>query len=496
LFSILVLSCTAIWPVESAAVDVAFDRLLLGNPWRSVIDDTTMYGPSYARFEGHYWDLFHERKNNTLHDYQQNALLLSTVYRRGSWLVGAELEREHLSLRQENVYTDDDRMTGDRNRKRALGIVGLSFTRGDYPLRVKRFEIIAAAGSNGEFTGFLEVGVAFENWVSVLFKGETFATRLETEEEMYGYMFPFHFPSTTQRALLRADVLPEGPVRVRVWGTYLESSGDGHAVKGLENRIYYESASAGLSVDNGLQLNHRLQVVPRLDKNNKTFLPFRVKGSYRAGRGDLGMRYDGTRYLLLDGLKTENVSIRADFIPRMWLAPYLGWDRLRISHSGRSFFDIWPFVIWDVFTSKRYRIGEFDGNLDTWYAGLGGMLNKGVSTFEWSGRFEWWQNSSDLVWFERIDILFPFFFDYERHDEAPELSPEYAIQLDAVLDLDMSRWVRLRFSGRATVPFSDSGGDSDPAPPGSGGGQPQPSTESGDMTHGGLSATVEWIIGF
>jgi len=207
------------------------------------------------------------------------------------------------------------------------------------------------------------------------------------------------------------------------------------------------------------------------------------------------MRYNGTRYLLLDGIETSNVSIRADVVPRSWFAPYVGWERLRVTHDGQSFFDIWPFVIWDVFTSKRYRIGEFDGYLDSWFVGLGGMLRRGSSTFEWSGRFEWWSGGADLVWFERIDILFPFFFDYERNDESRYLKPQYAVQLEAVLDLDLHRWARFRLSGSAAVPFGDSGDRPDFAPP-TGGGQPPASPDSGDITHGGLSGALEWIIGF
>jgi hypothetical protein len=491
----LALFCTAVWSSRSAAVDIAFERLLLGNPWSSVIDDTTMYGRSWARLGGTYWDLYHERRNNTLHDYQQNTMLLSVVYRSGLWMLGADLQREHLSLQQENVYTDNDKLDGNRYRTHALGMAGLCLDSGGYPFRIRTLELVAGAGSDGEFTGFVEAGIAVDRWVSLLVKGETFSTRLETEEQVSGYAFPFHFPGRTDRVFARADVWPEGDFRVRMWGAYTETSGDGDAVSGLENRIYHESAAAGLAVDHGLRLAHRLQVVPRLTLRPVSLVPFRLQGEYGTGRGDLGMRYNGTRYLLLDGVKTEKISVRLDVVPRSWFAPYLGWERLAVSHNGQSFFDIWPFVIWDVFTSKRYRIGEFDGNLDTWFAGLGGLMERGPTTFEWSGRFEWWQSSADLVWFERIDIVFPFFFDYEQHNESPELNPRYAVQLDAVLDLDIHRWARFRLSGRATVPFGDSGDD--PAPPGGGGGgPPQTPPDTGDMTHGGLTATLEWITGF
>jgi hypothetical protein len=490
----VVLTTALIVPAGASAVEIAFDRLFFGHPWRSVVDDTTAYGSSYVRAEWHYWDLYHERRDESLHDYQQNAALLSAVFRRGVWLLGAEAAREHLSLRQENVYTDNDHLDGSRERAAAVGMVGLFLERGGYPLGVERLDLVGAAGSNGEFIGFVEAGVMFGDWLALLFKGETFETRLETEESVSGYSFPFHFPYRTGRSWLRADILPQGWLHTRAWGCYQRSSGDGHAVKGLENRVYYEAAAAGLSFDHGLQLHHRLQITPRLRKEGSSFPAFRVTGAYRTGRGDLGMRFNGTRYLLLDGLETRNAVVRVDVVPHGWLAPFIGWERLGVTHDGQSFFDIWPFVIWDVFMSKRYRIGEIDGHLDSWFAGLGGMVEWSRSTFEWSGRFEWWQNEADLVWFERIDVLFPFFFDYERHDESLDLKPKYAVQLDAVLDLDLARWARFRLTGNATVPFGDSSADGPgPAPP-DGGAQPPPPQEDKDTTHGGLAGTVEWII--
>jgi hypothetical protein len=102
----------------------------------------------------------------------------------------------------------------------------------------------------------------------------------------------------------------------------------------------------------------------------------------------------------------------------------------------------------------------------------------------------------ELDWLERIDVLFPFFFRYERHSESPDLDTEYALQIDAKLEWRF--WSSaVRFTARATIPFEEeeqAAGGAPTPPPGSGGGGG--SSSGDDSSHGGLLGTVELVIGY
>jgi hypothetical protein len=284
--------------------------------------------------------------------------------------------------------------------------------------------------------------------------------------------------------------------RFRVWGFYETNSGEGEVVQGFENRVWVERGGAGASLDYKLEPSHRLALTPRVLDPGARGPGVRLRAAYTAAEGELGMYYNDVRYLHVDGLEIENPIARLDVVPIDWLSVFGGWERLRAEHHGDSYFDVWPFTIWDIFQARRYRLDDLESTLDTWFVGATGRAESGRFLGELAGRFEWWDSATQLEWLERIDVLFPFFFRYERHEETWDLGTDYALQLDAAL------WWRfgaasVRVSGRATIPFEEgeetSGGGSG-GPPG-GGGTPAPAPGE-DSTHGGLIGTVEMVIGY
>lgn len=481
-------------PGPASAIEVQFERIFTGRPYRSLIDEARHYPRSHARVSLDYWDIYHERDGTTLHDFDQVSASASVLRRHGRALWGVIVTSERLSLQQENVYTDADRLDGERERAGARGVAGYTLE-GELPLALGRIEVVGDAGWDDGFTGCAEAMLQWRERASLLATAYTFASRLETAQTINGVRFPFHFPFRTQGTRARLD-LTAGVIGVRAWGIYEENSGDGDVVSGFENRLWYRRAGGGGSLDYGLAPAGPFDLVPRR-RGDAGRAAARVSASHTWGHGELGMRFDGVRYLFLDGLDTGNTVVRVDVVPWERFGVFGGWERVHAQHEGRSFFDIWPFTIWDVFLAKRYRLGQFDAHLDTWFAGAGGRFRTRRTTVELSGRFEWWRDDTALEWFERVDIVFPFFFEFERHEESPDIDARYAVQLDPAVTFAIGERWELRATGRATIPFktkSDDGGG-DGGGGGGGGPPPAPETESDNKSvHGGLSGTVELIL--
>jgi hypothetical protein len=485
----------ALASTPSFGVDIPFTQLFFGRPFRALLDDAPHYPRSYVSVEYSYWDIYYERRGTRLHDYHQNAGLVTAIYRRHAAWLGAAGWRDDLSLEQDNVYTDADRMTGTAYDAGGKAIAGYTFN-GGLPLALTRVDAVGAAGSNGEFLADLEMGLAWNRAVEVLLTWETFANELEIDQEIEGTTFPFHFPFETDRWFGRVEIHSPSTYCIRLTGLYETNSGEGDVVQGFENRLWVRRAGMGGTVDYKLKPWYRLDIVPRLTDSSAPGPGVRLRVDYTDIDSDLEMRYNDVRYLHLDGLEGANALARLDVVPLRWLSLFGGWERLQFEHHGDSFFDVWPFTIWDVFSAKRYRLDDMETRLDTWFVGSAGRFERERFTGELSGRFEWWDSEMELDWLERIDVLFPFFFRYERHSESPDLDTEYALQIDAKLEWRF--WSSaVRFTARATIPFEEeeqAAGGAPTPPPGSGGGGG--SSSGDDSSHGGLLGTVELVIGY
>jgi hypothetical protein len=481
-------------PAAAPAVDVPFTRVFFGRQFRSLLDDAAHYPASYISIEASYWDIYYERRGVHLHDYDQRTGSVTAVIRRGSFLLGAGIWGDDLSLRQENVYTDADGMAGSKENRGGKGIVGYTLAR-DLPLALTRVELLGAAGGNGQFLGEVEARLSWADAAELLVTAQTFANTLEVEQDIDGSRFPFHFPFATDRWFARVQVNAPSSCTLRAWGFYETNSGEGTVVRGFENRVWVERGGGGASVDYRLQPAHRLDLTPRLSDADARGPGVRVQAAYTGAECDLAMYFDEVRYLHLDRLRIDNPVVRLDVVPLGWLSVFGGWERLRVEHHGDSFFDAWPFTIWDIFQATRYRLDDLEGTLDTWFAGASGRLETGPLLGELAGRFEWWNQATSLDWLERVSVLFPFFFRYERHSETWEAEADYALQLDAAL------WWRfgaaaLRVSGRAAIPFQgaeEGSGGGPAAPPGTG--ATPPAAPGEESSHGGLIGAVELVVG-
>ncbi|HET6348697.1 MAG TPA: hypothetical protein VFH88_06395 [Candidatus Krumholzibacteria bacterium] len=483
-------------PSASWAVDIPFTQLFFGRQFRSLLEDAAHYPASFVSAEGSYWDIYHERRNLRLQDYEQKMGAITAITHRGHLLLGVSAWTDRLSLEQENLYTDADRLTGQRENNGAKGIAGYSLAR-DLPLGVSRMDALAAAGGNGAFLGELELQLFWNDAASFLVVGETMSNALEVDEEINGSRFPFRFPFDTDRWFARFQLNTQ-PACIRAWGLYEGNSGSGDAVKEFENRVWWQRYGVGASLDYHLEPAYRLQLTPHLSPGVTRGPGARLRVDYTDATLDLAMYFQDVRYMHLDDLSITNPIVRLDVVPLPWLSFFGGWERLHAEHHGDSFFDVWPFTIWDVFTARRYRVGDFDTHLDTWFAGAAGRLEKKRFLGELSTRFEWWSSDTDLEWLERIDVLFPFFFRYESHQRSWSLGSDYAVQTDVAVWWRFTAAMWLRVSGRATVPIAAGGSAGGGAGDGSGGGGSAggtPATPGTNSTHGGLIGTAEIVIG-
>ena len=356
-------------------------------------------------------------------------------------------------------------------------------------------QVIAGAGWREGPAGEIEALFDWRGWASLHVSAEMFDTQLEITEDIGGYRFPFHFPFRTERHWGRLELTPMKNFRGRVWAENATSVGDGHVESGFENKLWLRKQSFGSSLSYRLEREHRHHVIPRLLPSDHWFPGVRVALRLDNGNMDVGMHFNDVRYLRLKDLNAGHTTVRMDVVPARGLTVFGGWERLELQHDGNSFFDVWPFTVWDVFQARRYRLGDLDLGLDTWFLGLGGGFYRERLDLEISGQFEWWQSGGVMEWLERKPILFPFFFGYDQNEENIDIPFRYAVQLSPAIVIRPASSFAVRIAGQATVPFGKEENAPGATPPPAAGGEPATSSPGGDKsTHGGLSGVVELIF--
>ena len=98
------------------AVEIPFEQLFYGRSRVSLIEDARFYPASYVSVQAQYWDLYYQREAYRLQDYHQSDQRIRGIVRRGPALLGFETNRMALTLKQDNVHSDADRMRGLRDQ--------------------------------------------------------------------------------------------------------------------------------------------------------------------------------------------------------------------------------------------------------------------------------------------------------------------------------------------------------------------------------------------
>jgi hypothetical protein len=476
------------------AVDIPFQRLLLGPQSPSFIDDAAVYPPSYISVQTEYWDVYHEQRGSLLHNYDQIDTRIRAVRRQNSRQIGLEIGRTLLSLEQQNVYTNADLLDGKRDVFHGKILVGYIPSWNGYPLGLRGFQLAGSAGWENGLAGDVEGNFLWPQ-LSLRVRAETAGNRIELEQTINGFRFPFHFPFRTDRFSGHTVLSLPRDLRLSVWGGIETCHGKGEEVKGFENRLWNRRYTFGCSFDHRLRRPHPLYRVVRLGEAQRP-PGFSLSFNHHKSNGDLGMYFNGTRYLHLEDLNSYNTLVRFDVVPLRSVSLFGGWERIRFKHAGNTFADVWPFTVWDAFVAKRYRLDQLDVRLDTSFLGAGGVIERGRVTLETCGRFEWWRDAGMFDWLERYGTPYLFIFKYRRHTVTTDLRPKYAVQLDVALEIRATEKLFFRLSGRGTLPFGDDSNDSPGGMPGTGGGAGAPAAEEDHRVHGGLLGSLELIKKF
>ena len=481
----------SLWCSPLSAFEIPLADLFWSPPSPSLIKDLEIYPPSHLSLEAGYWDIYHEQRGDRLHDYHQASQRFRGIRQSERMLVGVRVARASLSIEQENVFTDTDRMDGSAEVSEGEVLLGTPRLHGEYWAGMREFQVTGAVGYRDGFAGDLETLVGWGRYALVRLRAETFENNLSLSEEIAGYRFPFEFDYRTYRFSGEADSRPHDLYRFRLWGAFEESSGASGESDGFENRLECDRSSIAAEADYRLAPRDRFQNTPRLLRGTGTFPGIRLGFLRNDATVDLGMFMHGTRYLRIDNLRVTNSTVQLDVVPVRWCSLIGGWQRIRVEHRGDSFFDAWPFSIWDVFTAKRYRLGDSDAELDAWYVGMGLLAETGWCEIDVTSRFEWWDDRGVLNLLERVDDLFPFFFHYERTENDVDVGARYAVQIEPSFLFRLAQGLDLRVFGRIAFPFGNehggggSGGD---------GGAPSPESSSEESVHGGIVGRAELVV--
>ena len=467
----------------SHAIELPVYEVFTGGKASTQFDDIDSFQNARFAFETRYWDLYRLKSARQSQDYHQTDFLISGLWRGGRFLYGLEARRNSLTLAQDNVYTDADRLRGGRTLTQGNILFGIDRSAGGV-LGTSRTAVLASLGWGDAIEASFEGRFSWRERFMAYVQARTFASEIEVSEEMNGYRFPFHFPLRSE--LMRGECTASlGAIQCDAHGAWELSRGEGDKVMNFENFLYFRRASLG-----GFA-GYRLVVVPgdgmllrRLSP--RSCLPgISLAFDHRTGNGDIGMNRNDTRYLSLRDVNVSDTEARLDFVLRRSFSCSAGWERLRIKHSGDSFVDVWPFSIWDAFSSKRYRLGTVDERLDMWFLMLGALAERRHFDAEIRARLDFLNDRGELRWYEREDIVYPLVLLYSSHDETLALRYAYLLQIEPALSIRTGRRITIRMSGSAMAPLGrEHEPERNPGPPS------PPGPREKVTRHGGLQGAL------
>ncbi len=471
-------------PSAGSSIEVPFRELLLGDIQFTPLSDSSLQRDARVRIEYRYWDVYRMKSSGEQHDYHQSDVRFTGIQRSGRYWYGMTGMSSSLVIRQENVFTEADRMRGGRDRFGGRVLFGVLLDYRVPHVRNRSTEVRCSGGWEDGAAGSAEVGLEWSGERRLFIRGGTFAGRIDLTEEINGYAFPFPFPSRTSG--IRTDCeLPIGQLHLAPYISWEVSKGAADEEARFANALYFARFSAGGSLLFRVEENGDGVRAPEKSRPESRLPGIRLSVEHHRCKGDFSMYNQGTRYLHLDDLHVDDTAAKIDavLLRRGWIS--FGWERLSVGHAGESFFDTWPFDVWDIFVARRYRLGAVGAHLDTWFMGIGYVYDSERCRVDVEARWEWWRDSGVLRWLEREDILFPFFFRYVSHDEALDIAARYAVQVDPTISIRAGTRLVLSLSGRIAVPFGgDDGGEPSEAPP-----EP-PGPQEKVTRHGGLEGRI------
>lgn len=442
---------------------------LLGtrNPLAVFPDSLPARGALRVDLEGR--DIYRYRGGPTRHEYGMWSAVTLALARAGPGWIGARFGSDHLTVIQNEVHGEEDALDGGRDVSRWAAALAWRDEVGE-----ARF----LAGRSGGAGGPEIAGELRRDRIGPLLDVRARAWRqrstLDLRQTFHGTSFFFPFEYHDDVGELELAVRPLRTLRVGLRGKRQQVVGE-KPDPDRWNLIFVDRWRGELRVE-------RL-AAPRIDA---------VASLDRSDVG-MAMALDGTRYAQVDDLVLTLRSVELGWRYRS-VRLAAGRDDWRMKSGPESWFDVWPFTVWDIFLAQRYRLESADHDWNVDYVRLTWTRPAGPLLLGFDGRFEWWGDDGALFWKKRVPVLPPFFFEFDHKSTALDWRFTHGAQADVWVGWRPagSGWF-VRLDAQAAGPWGNDGrggeGPDTPDPPGGDSG--------GDELHRGglrfrLSTGADW----
>lgn len=369
--------------------------------------------------------------------------------------VGARYGWDRLFLRQRDVHGLDDALDGGREREHVAAAVA-----GAWNGWQVRGLAGALTGDRGDPEGAIELRGSLGPFDRAGGRIWVWRSSLEIDQRVGETTFHFPFTYREEAGALDLTTRPLLGWRATVEGRHQRVVGD-ETDPELYNLLYVRRWRGRAQLFRDGATGPDLSVLA----DRATF--------------DVAMALDGTRYFEAHDARIEHRNLELGWRVPGALRFAAGTDRWELASDDASYLDAWPFTVWDIFTSTRYRLESIDKlfRVDYLRASWGPRPTDSVE-LNLDARLEFWSDRGSLQWKERVPVLPPFFFRFDHHESSLDWSPTHAVQLDVQATWRVLRELELDLYGQSLVPFGrDGGGHSETGQP------PEPPPEAESSAH-------------
>ncbi len=439
------------------AGDFPYRNIILGRKNLLNFQELSGFDRYMATISGEYKDFYYQKNRATLQDYHQSDMRVNAFLKKEHFLYGFEYSRDILTLSQNNVYTDSNRLRGTHENCDGKLFFGIDRAGRDFPAGITGIQTISSFGyEKYGYTASIHSGFLWKKNYKLFLEAESFPTRIELEESMFGYKFPLHFPFRTNCANVKVQI-PIHSFELTLRGSFERSRGDGENVKKFLNKTYYRSRSVGGMLAYNAQPFGNNERLLRKEFSGSKLPGITLEFDSKSSNFDISMYHHEVRYLHIKDFYTYDNNLQLNVLPFETSWFFAGWERIRVEHSGTAFFDRWPFIVWDYFSSSRYLLGYAEGQLDILFIGGGTFIGKKNIDIEILGRLEQLRSKGNIIWYNRY--FRGLTACYERHQEKMNLSIIYAFQLMPSITYNTANNLKIRLSLNIFIPFSLEGRD-------------------------------------
>lgn len=289
---------------------------------------------------------------------------------------------------------------------------------------------------------------------SILFSGSVKHPEWNWEQKIYNHRYYFEFPFRTESAEILVNhvnsLLPQIKLNKMI------CIGEPDMTATNWNILYSNIVSCELYWDS---LIYGTQLLLK-QSSSKT---------------SIEMQSNGGIYLRLKDLEylSQSARLTTPTLPGK-LKLFGGYKQQKI-YVDNAYFEPWAFSFLDIFANNRYLLDNFRYDLSIISLGIKrGYDNSGllpINNFAFSVCHQWLDGDGNLQWKERVPVLPPFFFTWDRHSESllseipnlirVDMSISYPLNSRWTINSNITQIIPLLNYSSLTNPENEPSGDSD-----------------------------------